>query len=137
MSTEPTPAITVVAAIIRGEDGRICLSKRPDHKHQGGRWEFPGGKVGERLDEALARELYEELGMASSLSSLYDHCASIPRFARDPAFSGCDRVARVPTGKEGQLPGLSDLADLSFPAANQPVVTAILLPLPLCPILLS
>ena len=54
--TGTTPAITVVAAIIRGNDGRICLSKRLDHKHQGGRWEFPGGKVepGELLSTALA-----------------------------------------------------------------------------------
>ena len=71
MPTRSTPAITVVAAIIRGEDGRICLSKRPDNKHQGGRWEFPGGKVeqGEALSEALARELEEELGMAGATSS--------------------------------------------------------------------
>lgn len=71
MPATATPAITVVAAIIRGNDGRICLSRRPDHKHQGGRWEFPGGKVepGETLSTALARELEEELGMQAALSS--------------------------------------------------------------------
>ncbi|MED5432845.1 MAG: Nudix family hydrolase, partial [Pseudomonadota bacterium] len=134
MSTEPTPAITVVAAIIRGEDGRICLSKRPDHKHQGGRWEFPGGKVepGERLDEALARELYEELGMESSLSSPFMTIAhQYPDLHVTLHFRDVTGWRGVPTGKEGQQVAwfaLSDLADLSFPAANQPVVTAILLP---------
>ncbi len=134
MSTEPTPAITVVAAIIRGEDGRICLSKRPDHKHQGGRWEFPGGKVepGERLDEALARELYEELGMASSLSSPFMTIAhQYPDLHVTLHFRDVTGWRGVPTGKEGQQVAwfaLSDLAELSFPAANQPVVTAIMLP---------
>ena len=55
----------VAAAVIRGTDGRILLAQRPAHKHQGGLWEFPGGKVeaGESVLSALARELREELGI--------------------------------------------------------------------------
>ena len=51
--------VHVAAAVIRGQDGRILLAKRPDHLHQGGLWEFPGGKVesGETVRAALAREL--------------------------------------------------------------------------------
>ena len=134
MPTRSTPAITVVAAIIRGEDGRICLSKRPDNKHQGGRWEFPGGKVeqSEALSAALARELEEELGMAGAASTPF---MTIAHQYDDLHVTLHFRDVRVwqgePEGREGQrvqwfLPG--ELADLHFPAANQPVVNAIQLP---------
>jgi 8-oxo-dGTP diphosphatase len=57
--------VHVAAAVIRGVDGRILIARRADSQHQGGLWEFPGGKVeeGEAVDVALARELNEELGI--------------------------------------------------------------------------
>ena len=57
--------VHVAAAVIRGADGRVLIAKRPQDKHQGGLWEFPGGKVeeGEAVERALARELEEELGI--------------------------------------------------------------------------
>ena len=56
--------VQVVAAVIRRPDGQVLLAQRPQHTHQGGLWEFPGGKVepGESEVEALQRELQEELG---------------------------------------------------------------------------
>jgi len=53
----------VVAGAIHDEHGRWLLQKRPLHKHHGGLWEFPGGKIeyGETGEEALIRELNEEL----------------------------------------------------------------------------
>lgn len=134
MTTEPTPAITVVAAIIRGEDGRICLSKRPDNKHQGGRWEFPGGKVegGERLSDALARELHEELGMGDAVSFPFMTIAhQYPDLHVTLHFRDVTAWRGVPEGREGQQVEwftLDQLPGLTFPAANQPVVTAITLP---------
>jgi 8-oxo-dGTP diphosphatase len=134
MPATATPAITVVAAIIRGNDGRICLSRRPDHKHQGGRWEFPGGKVepGETLSTALARELEEELGMQAALSSpfmtiahQYEDLHVTLHFRDVTDWQG------EPSGREGQQVGwfeIPDLPALEFPAANRPVVTAITLP---------
>ncbi len=134
MTTESTPAITVVAAIIRGEDGRICLSKRPDNKHQGGRWEFPGGKVegGERLADALTRELHEELGMEDSVSSPFMTIAhQYPDLHVTLHFRDVTAWRGVPSGREGQQVSwftIDELPGLTFPAANQPVVTAITLP---------
>ena len=57
--------LPVVAAAIRGSDGRWLMHRRPDDKHHGGLWEFPGGKVepSEMPKESLVRELSEELGI--------------------------------------------------------------------------
>lgn len=54
--------IEVVAAMIRDGE-RILICRRPEGKAQGGRWEFPGGKIepGETGEAALARECREEL----------------------------------------------------------------------------
>ncbi|RYE91389.1 MAG: NUDIX domain-containing protein, partial [Oxalobacteraceae bacterium] len=62
--------IHVAAAVIRGADQRILIARRGDTQHQGGLWEFPGGKVepGETVQAALARELREELGIEVSLA---------------------------------------------------------------------
>ena len=53
-------------------DGRWLLHRRPAHKHHGGLWEFPGGKVenAESPVNALVRELAEELGIAVNPDSL-------------------------------------------------------------------
>ena len=54
----------VAVGVIRDGQGNILISLRHDTAHQGGLWEFPGGKVesGESVERALARELKEELG---------------------------------------------------------------------------
>ena len=53
-------------------DGRILISKRPENKYLGGLWEFPGGKLEntERAEDALIRELDEELNIQTSNSCL-------------------------------------------------------------------
>src|SRR5512145_1948501 len=55
----------VAAAVVVDDVGRILIARRHDHLHQGGLWEFPGGKVepGEAVPDALVRELHEELGI--------------------------------------------------------------------------
>ena len=57
--------LTVVAAALVDSDDRVLIAQRPAGKTLAGLWEFPGGKLeaGERPEEALIRELNEELGI--------------------------------------------------------------------------
>lgn len=63
----------VVAAALVDTDGRVLLAQRPAHKPMAGLWEFPGGKVhaDECPEDALVRELHEELGITTSVGCLY------------------------------------------------------------------
>jgi len=62
--------IRVVAAALYDAAGRVLIAERPAGKHMAGRWEFPGGKVdtGETDEQALTRELHEELGIETRAS---------------------------------------------------------------------
>jgi 8-oxo-dGTP diphosphatase len=59
------PLILVAACALIDPDSRVLVAKRPASKAMAGLWEFPGGKVeqAERPEEALIRELREELGI--------------------------------------------------------------------------
>lgn len=67
VGAEPPPprSIDVVAAVIRDPRGRILLARRTEGRDLAGLWEFPGGKrePGESPEQALVRELREELGI--------------------------------------------------------------------------
>jgi 8-oxo-dGTP diphosphatase len=58
--------IRVVAGILRNVDGRVLLAERQNDRPFKGLWEFPGGKAdaAETPEQALSRELAEELGIA-------------------------------------------------------------------------
>jgi 8-oxo-dGTP diphosphatase len=58
--------ILVVAAALIDPDGRVLIAQRPPGKAMAGLWEFPGGKLeaGETPEQALIRELHEELGIS-------------------------------------------------------------------------
>jgi len=58
--------LLVVAVALVDADDRVLIAKRPEGKQLAGLWEFPGGKLdaGERPEDALIRELREELGIA-------------------------------------------------------------------------
>lgn len=126
--------VHVAAAVIRGADGQVLIARRPDDKHQGGLWEFPGGKVeaGEAVEAALARELEEELGIrvkaARPLIQVHhdypDKQVLLDVWQVD-AFEG------EPHGAEGQpLAWVAprQLPNYEFPAANLPIVAAARLP---------
>lgn len=70
--TDMTPRwITVVAGALLREDGLCLMQQRPPHKHHGGLWEFPGGKVepAEIPVQSLVRELHEELGIRCEIAA--------------------------------------------------------------------
>lgn len=67
--------IPVVAGFIH-KDGKILVGQRPENNSLAGQWEFPGGKIesGETPEEALARELDEELGIQAQVGDLKLAC---------------------------------------------------------------
>ncbi|MET0361968.1 MAG: (deoxy)nucleoside triphosphate pyrophosphohydrolase [Sphingobium sp.] len=73
--------LIVVAAALLDADGRVLLQQRPPGKPMAGLWEFPGGKVepGETPEDALIRELEEELGIRTHSS-----CLAPATFASEP-----------------------------------------------------
>lgn len=66
--------INVVAGIIRNKDNKILIAQRNMKKSQGGLWEFPGGKIenDETMEEAIVREIKEELDMDIVFESYFD-----------------------------------------------------------------
>jgi 8-oxo-dGTP diphosphatase len=126
--------VHVAAAVIRNTYGQVLIAKRSDDQHQGGLWEFPGGKVeaGESVQSALVRELKEELGIQVEASHPliqvrhdYPDKSVLLDVWEVTAFLG------EPRGLEGQpLKWVSSrqLPDYEFPAANIPIVKAARLP---------
>ncbi|QIK38367.1 Nudix family hydrolase [Caldichromatium japonicum] len=134
MSLNPGDWLHVVAGVLSDEQGRVLIARRAEHLHQGGLWEFPGGKLktGESPQEGLARELAEELGIALGA------CEPLIRVPHD---YGDRRVLLdvyrvldyqgIPRGCEGQaLTWLvpDDMDPTVFPAADRPVIAALRLP---------
>ena len=64
------PLVNVAVAVIQSEDGYVLMAERPYGKESSGSWEFPGGKfeLGESAEQALAREIYEELGIKPKMA---------------------------------------------------------------------
>ena len=122
--------VLVAAAAILNSKGELLIAKRPDDKHQGGLWEFPGGKVeaGEEILTALDRELYEELGiktLAAKPLIKVSHDYSDKSVVLDvwvvTEFSG---KAEGLEGQEVRWIAPSDIGSFTFPDANQPIVEA-------------
>ncbi|CAA6809227.1 MAG: Mutator mutT protein (7,8-dihydro-8-oxoguanine-triphosphatase) (EC [uncultured Thiotrichaceae bacterium] len=124
--------IHVVAAVIYDQtQHKIFLAKRPSDKHQGGKWEFPGGKVetGESAEQALKRELFEEIGIQAThytplIQIRYDYPDKhiLLDVWEVHQFSGNAH------GKEGQFTEWATRSNIdayTFPAANVPILKAI------------
>jgi len=121
-------AVGVITRLKITGQREFFLTKRSDNVHQGGKWEFPGGKVEdeETVAEALSRELNEEVGI-SVLScqplTIIEHDYGDKRVALDVFI--VEHFENEPQAQEGQVEGwflLTDLKVLDFPAANQAII---------------
>lgn len=126
--------VHVAVGVITAADGKIFIARRADSAHQGGLWEFPGGKVasGETVQQALARELEEELAI-QVLDS--EPLIKIRHdYGDKQVLLDVHRVTRFvgePIGNEGQpvqWVSQQQLSDFEFPKANQSIITALQLP---------
>lgn len=115
-----------VGIILR--DTACFVTKRDQTVHQGGKWEFPGGKVeqAENVTQALTRELREEVGIELVNSTPFMlikhdygdkhvtlHIHTVTSFTGTP--KGCE-------GQEGQWISINELRKLSFPDANKAII---------------
>ncbi len=124
-------SVHVAVGVILDDLGRVLISRRAENAHQGGWWEFPGGKVesGESLPVALARELREELDIEIGAS---EPLLEIHHDYGDKAVLLDVHVVRSftgrPRGLENQPLAWVDpdrLCDYPFPAANVPIIEAL------------
>ena len=126
--------IHVAVGVIVAADGRVLLAKRPDGVHQGGLWEFPGGKLEDGEDPAagLRRELHEELGIGvRAHRPLLRVCHRYPdKQVLLDVYTVTDFTGE-PHGREGQplvWVAPTELGDYSMPVADRPIVAALRLP---------
>jgi 8-oxo-dGTP diphosphatase len=136
----PVPGrLHVAVGVIEDAVGRVLVALRPASAHQGGLWEFPGGKCepGESVQASLTRELQEELGITPL------HTMPLCRIRHDygdrQVLLDVWRVTRfrgTPTGLEGQplrWVEPDELEPADFPQANRAIIRRLRLP-PLLPI---
>ncbi len=125
--------IHIVAAVIfNQEQSQIFITKRPDDKHKGGFWEFPGGKVevGESIEQAMVRELEEEIGITVTEQALFEHLEyDYPEKSLKFDFITVTNFSGQPYGREGQQGewvSIADLANYQFPEANVPILERVI-----------
>ncbi len=131
----PTKNIVHVAvAVIQNNSGEYLIAKRPQETHQGGLWEFPGGKVenNESVLDALKREVLEEVGLTFKETEPIIQIHH--NYADKAVFLDVFRVKGITGdafGKEGQNVCWISEGEFSlyqFPAANLPIIKALQLP---------
>ncbi len=136
--TWPDNILLVAACALVDVDNRILLAQRPEGKSMAGLWEFPGGKVerGETPEEALIRELGEELGI-----SVKAPCLAPLTFASHPYADFhllmplyiCRKWQGFVQPKEGQAIAWvrkHKLREYPMPPADEPLIAHLLDTLP-------
>ena len=123
-----TIEIVHVAVGVIKKNNAIFICKRADEQHQGGLWEFPGGKVeaGESVFVALKRELIEEVGLTIHSSSQLmviehdygDKCVKLDVHVVSN-FSG---EAHGAEGQPSEWVAISELENYDFPEANAEII---------------
>jgi len=123
--------VHVAVGVILDADRNVLITRRAQYSHQGGLWEFPGGKVetGELPLGALMRELHEELGIVIGRTS------ALLEVHHDYGDKTVLLDVHVVWDFSGEAHGLEDqplawvapqdLTSYEFPAANMPIVAAL------------
>ncbi len=134
MKPDNKPLVLVSACALVDADNRVLLAQRPEGKSMAGLWEFPGGKIetGETPEEALIRELQEELGILT-----WETCLAPLSFASHaydkfhllmPLFI-CRKWQGMPVGRENQqlkwVRG-NKLREFPMPPADDPFIPALM-----------
>ena len=122
--------LLVAAVALFDEDNRVLIAQRPEGKQLAGLWEFPGGKIdaGERPEEALIRELHEELDItvkADCLAPLTFASHAYPDFHLLMPLYVCRRWEGFVHAREGQALKWvrpHDLRQYPMPPADEPLI---------------
>ena len=123
--------VLVAACALIDADGRVLIAERPAGKSMAGLWEFPGGKVdpGERPEDALIRELKEELGIVvkeACLAPLTFASHSYEDFHLLMPLYVCRRWEGMVAAREGQKLAWvrpNRLKDYPMPPADVPLIS--------------
>lgn len=123
--------VHVAVAVIVNESNEVCISLRHNNTHQGGLWEFPGGKIedNETVSQALSREIKEELGLEINesrplITIPYDYndkkvCLHVRKVS---SYGG---VASGIEGQQVRWVAADELTSYDFPAANEAIIKAV------------
>ena len=120
--------IVEVAVGVIKRDNKIYISKRADDLHQGGKWEFPGGKREdhETIEQTLTRELSEEIGIQVTQQSqfiLIEHDYGDKIVRLDVRLvENFEGVPRHLEGQKSQWVDINDLSQFTFPDANKVII---------------
>ncbi|WHI48274.1 8-oxo-dGTP diphosphatase MutT [Microbulbifer sp. VAAF005] len=123
--------VHVAVGVVTRGDGKILIARRPDHLHMGGRWEFPGGKVevGESVQEALYRELLEEVAIeVQELQPLVEIRHDYPEKTVLLDTWQVTQFTGEALGREKQeikWVSAGELDNFHFPDANQAIIEAV------------
>ncbi|ALR75454.1 8-oxo-dGTP diphosphatase MutT [[Enterobacter] lignolyticus] len=122
----------ISTGIIRNAQGEIFITQRAADAHMANKWEFPGGKIedGESAEQAMVRELQEEVGIVARNAVLFDKLEyQFPDRHITLWFWLVEEWQGDPWGKEGQ-PGRwvaqGELLAAAFPPANEPVIAKLI-----------
>lgn len=121
----------IAVGVIKDSSGQILIALRREHAHQGGLWEFPGGKVeqGESVQQALVRELKEELNISVQnmlpLIQVKHQYSDLKVLLDVWTIQGFSGEAMALEGQKIQWVLPDHLTNFSFPAANYSILNAV------------
>ncbi len=127
---KPLRMVLVAACALVDTEGAVLLAQRPEGKALAGLWEFPGGKIeaAERPEEALIRELHEELGIvvkADCLAPLTFASYGYEDFHLLMPLFVCRRWEGIPRSLENQKLAWvkpRDMRNYPMPPADEPLI---------------